>query len=163
MRRLLTLRLTTPGLKFLYVLAVWSAGLPIVSVIPSVPVLDEVIGGVFIAFGLVGFWYGTRVFRGRGEPVAPVREWWRWTAWPTASWWLAIFFAWGLIGFIIRMVELTRSEATMVAAVVGGGVLIAINGVVALGYLNSAIRLTARGIRKPRRERRVLLTPPRIG
>lgn len=45
--------------------------------------------GPFLTFAL--YVYGSRVFRGEGESLAP-RPWWRWTAKPTASRVLGVLF-----------------------------------------------------------------------
>jgi hypothetical protein len=160
-RTLLTLRLTTAGMKWLYVLAAWSSGLPFPWSLPDHPVFDVFASLVGAVLTVVGVWYGTRVFRGPGEPIAPARAWWRWTAWPTASWWLTILFVWLEIALVINMV---RMKEPAILDLVADALFALSLAVLALGYLISAVRLTATGVRKPLLPaRRTLQTPPKLG
>lgn len=162
MRTLLSLRLTRPGIKFIYVLAVLTIGMPAWWVIPSVPVLDVVIGGLGLLTSFAGFWYGTRVFRGRGEAVTPARPWWRWTAWPALSWVLGIVITLQALGAGLQLAFNERFRPPDAAAAIQLDVAVAVLAVFGLGYLNSAFRLTFMGARKPLKDRS-LLRPPKLG
>lgn len=160
MRTLLSLRLTRPLQKILYVLAVWLTP-PIIFVLPrSVPldVFTSVFGPVIT---VVGIWFGTRVFRGRGEAISPARPWWRWTAWPAASWWLGILFAFLAFALISNRLRFPPAEDSVISWI-GLGWSVLWLGAIALAYFNSSIRLRSAGIQKPPRERRPLAKWPTL-
>jgi len=74
-----------------------------------------------------------RSFRGRDEPVAPPRPWWRLTARPRAGWWLGLLFVLsGVVSLFPRDHVLPWWE--VVQAVV--------SGLFGLALLNCAARLT---------------------
>ena len=61
---------------------------------------------------LAGWYLASRVFRGEGEPVRPVRAWWRMTARPLLSGiWSALYIV-GLIASIVALpfVEITAGD-----------------------------------------------------
>jgi hypothetical protein len=61
---------------------------------------------------LAGWYLATRVFRGRGEQVAPARAWWRMTARPVLSGVWSVLYAIGLIASLIALpfVEVTVAD-----------------------------------------------------
>ncbi|HWH98010.1 MAG TPA: hypothetical protein VNS80_06550 [Pseudolysinimonas sp.] len=90
MQRVLSVRITHPIVKVAYVLAFVLLGIVLVRFVPDV-------GGMLRDLvQLAAIWYGSRVFRGRGEPAAPPRPRWKMTAWPKASGWIG---ALAVLGF----------------------------------------------------------------
>ena len=102
---------------------------------PPWTLVSIVIGNViFLAFLIVG----VRSFRGRGEPVAPKRAWWRLTARPTAGFVIAGVSAWFALGFVVSIVLGTDlGPLDMLDAVIN----IVLMCVLVLAYLNSSLRL----------------------
>lgn len=85
---------------------------------------------------LAGWYLASRVFRGRGEPIAPVRAWWRMTARPLLS---------GILGAgygLLALVNLVLSFAGFGSA--AGTVSILVELVLAALFLTSFVRLRAR-------------------
>lgn len=158
-QRLLSVRITRTGWKAVYLLAYLVLGQLAYRLIPASVVTTVVIDIV----QLFGIWYATRVFRARGEPVAPARLWWRATAWETASWRLGVLF---LLGFLINPI----SQVVVVLGL-GSDRFTALTpfelidsmlyfGLLAAFYLNSWVRLRAVPTPlKPARERAVLRRP----
>lgn len=99
------------------------------------PVVPPTVGRlVGVALMVLLFAGAVRTFRGRGEPVAPPRPWWRMTARPTAGFLLGSFFAlnvvWGLVSTIVGLPGVERLSFWDVIPLAGGAL-----------FLNSSIRL----------------------
>jgi hypothetical protein len=89
-----------------------------------------------------------RSFRGRFEPVAPPRPWWRMTGRPKAGFWIAGF---ELVGAI--------STAFFPEGLEYWPVYVVDNGVIGLFYLNSSIQLVRRRITSVETTPRDLVVP----
>ncbi len=85
-QRLLSVRITRWPIKLGFVAAAYAIGIPFVWLIPNAYVGSAI--NFVLTLGAV--WYGARVFRGRGEAIAPARRWWRMTAWRRASGWIGL-------------------------------------------------------------------------
>ncbi|MFF2371081.1 hypothetical protein [Agromyces sp. NPDC058110] len=153
MRRILDFRIVRWEFKVLYVAVAWIVGFVIVSALASIGVPIPVVTLVNVLTFALPFALAVRIFRGQGEPVEPARAWWRITAWPTLSRRLGVLFvvvaAFG--GFSVAVAlsgtalpGLGRTPG--VGPTVGGTVESAL---LALLYLNSAVRLKRAGITKP--------------
>ena len=162
-QRLLSVRLTRPAVKVAYVLAFVLLGIVLVRFVP-------VVGGVLRDLvQLAAIWYGSRVFRGRGEPVAPPRPRWKMTAWPKASGWIG---ALAVLGFaspgileLFHRVNPARYSSTY--SIPGDLVelisLMLFWAIVAVAYLNSWWRLLGTfPPPKAVRERSVIRKPSRL-
>lgn len=85
---------------------------------------------------------GTRWFRGREEPVAPPRVWWRMTAEPPAGYVLGVLF---LLNAATQVFTFASNDPATIAAV---GALwptltvLVCHGLIGLAYLHSSIRLS---------------------
>ena len=156
MRQLLTGRIVDARWKLLYVVGVLFLGVPLVWIAPQHPVLDFAIGVFAAGTVLVGVWYGARIFRGRGEPVAPDRPWWRFTAWPGLSWLVGAYFLANTAWLVFKAELSTFADPNWWLTLIQHAAL-------GVAYLGSAVRLTAAGIRKPLPQRRALLQPPNLG
>lgn len=144
MRRLLGIRIVRwPG-KVAYVFGVVVLGWLLRSLFDAVDVPALVAQTIGQVVDLAAIVYGARVFRGRGEPVAPARPWWRMTAWAPASWVIGLIALYGLVS-VVAVLVVPMPEFASAAEVPGGLawdlVLIGWLAVVAALYLNSALRL----------------------
>ncbi|WP_368496305.1 hypothetical protein [Herbiconiux sp. A18JL235] len=84
---------------------------------------------------VAAFFVGARVFRGRGEAIAPPRAWWRTTARPTAGFVLTAYFLMTVVyTFVTAVIDPTVTLAATVVSALSGVLL-------AAAYLNSSVRL----------------------
>jgi hypothetical protein len=133
------LRIVKKRWKFGYLVAGFAllSGIDRLIVAIGVPdLLGEVLSSVIPLAFIFG---GARCFRGRREPVAPLRAWWRTTSRPTAGFVLAALFfllvAGNVLTSIIRPITITITSAS-----ISGSVIFV---VLTAAYLNSAIRLVS--------------------
>ncbi|WP_083363298.1 hypothetical protein [Microterricola viridarii] len=139
-------RITRWYFKLLYVVGAWLLGIPVLALLNALHLPPAAVDAVSGAVSLASVLLGARIFRGRGEPVAPPRPWWKMTARPRLSRALGVLFA------------LTPASAAAVAIAAAFGVdaasealgryteaglwtsVLALTALAAL-YLNSAARL----------------------
>lgn len=88
-----------------------------------------------VAFSVYLF-VAVRSFRGKFEPVAPPRPWWRLTGRPKAGFWLA---GWQLLGVVFALVD---PRYTLAERLVYTAQNLLIGGL----YLNSSIQLVRRRV-----------------
>ncbi|GAA1804548.1 hypothetical protein [Agromyces neolithicus] len=157
MRRILDVRIVRWELKLLYVAAAFGIGYPVRALLFAAGAAPFVPGLVDALVTIGAFVLGARLFRGNGEAIAPPRPWWRMTAWPTLSKNLGILFAFVAVSFVLIAVRVVQSDV-QVYSLVDSGIGALQFAVLAFLYLNSAVRLTRRGIVKPER----LRPPPRL-
>ncbi|GAA1751147.1 hypothetical protein [Agromyces humatus] len=155
MRRILDLRIVRWELKLLYVAVAYGIGYPIRALLFAAGAAPFVPSLVDATVTIGAFVLGARLFRGAGEAVAPKRPWWRMTAWPTLSKNLGILFAFMAVSFVFLAVRAVGAAQVPTVDPIIGALQFA---VLAFLYLNSAVRLTRRGIAKPER----LGPPPRM-
>jgi hypothetical protein len=70
-------------------------------------------GSIILSLAQLAGWYlATRVFRGRGEHVAPARAWWRMTARPLLSGVWSALYAIGIVASLIALpfIEVTAAD-----------------------------------------------------
>jgi len=131
------LRIVKTPLKVLYILVGYAAVLAVNTfVLGRIPL--EWVGdilGVALEFAFV--YFGTRVFRGRGEAVVPPRAGWRMSAAPPAGFVVAVL----LIGAMAAAAGSVFTETTHVAARLGS---VAVWGLLAALYLRSSLLLRAK-------------------
>lgn len=84
------------------------------------------------AIVVVGVYGLTRVFRGEDEPEGVRRPWWRLTAYPLAGFVLALLFA-------AQAITVGLSPSSSLAGI--GWIAVALNLLIAIGMLNSSLRL----------------------
>ncbi|TAL40779.1 MAG: hypothetical protein EPN91_12365 [Salinibacterium sp.] len=138
MKRLLEVRITRWPVKLAYVLSAYAIGIPFAWLIPD-RVLGEPISTVLT---LVAAWYGTRVFRGHGEPVAPKRAWWRMTAWRRASGWIGGLSLYGVMSYVYQIAHpASHSGDHSRAFSIGDGMSLLTLAILAFFYLNSWLQL----------------------
>jgi hypothetical protein len=129
------LRIVKKRWKFGYLLAGFALLSAIDRLIVAIGVPD-LLGEVLSSVAYLAFIFGgARSFRGRREPVAPPRAWWRTTSRPTAGFVLAALFFLLVAGNV--SISIIR-PITITSASISGGVIFAMLTAV---YLNSAIRL----------------------
>lgn len=99
-------RITELWAKLTYVLVGWLL-IPtaIRFLLERVGVPEPVITALDLAGGLAMVWFGTRVFRARGEDIEPQRVWWRATGRPPAGYVLFALFALGASDLVVPPVE----------------------------------------------------------
>jgi hypothetical protein len=150
MRRVLDLRIVRWELKLAYVVGAWVVGFSLSSLLQALylpyVVIDLLLGW---ALNLAVFYVGTRIFRGRGEPIEPPRPWWKMTARPTLSRRLGILFVFGVVcAFVLGILSVAgidpspREPTPLVYAIDAA----LFYGVLAFFYLNSAVRLKRAGV-----------------
>jgi hypothetical protein len=95
-------RLTRVWEKVAYVIAGWIL-VPVMLrfVMGHLGVQEPVTVAFEIALNFAVIGFGSRVFRARGEPVAPPRVWWRATGRPAAGFVLAGLFVFGTLSVIV--------------------------------------------------------------
>ena len=152
MRRILDLRIVRWEFKLLFVAAAFGIGYPLRALLfaAGAPTFVASIVDALVTIG--AFVLGARLFRGDGEKVAPPRPWWRMTAWPMLSRNLGILFAFMSVSFVLTAVRVVEA-ATPIYSIVDSSIGALQFAVLAFLYLNSAVRLTRRGISKPERLR----------
>ncbi|MCA0217082.1 MAG: hypothetical protein LCH43_06975 [Actinobacteria bacterium] len=157
--RLLSVRIVRWELKLAYIVGTWLAGWIPLTLFDAIgaPALVSIVFN--FALNAVIFYYATRVFRGKGEPLEPERQWWRMTAWRPLSLRLGILFlAAGLIsvpGIVFGALGLPYGR--LIGTWLDWTEVSAIYSTLAYLYLNSATRLKRAGIQRP--EPDVKLTP----
>jgi hypothetical protein len=135
----LPIRLTKSWQKLLYIVGGYAIVALLLLLIRSVWLdwLDwpyELVQGVLTFAWVLG---AARTFRGRFEPLDP-RDWWRWTAKPTAGFWLAGGFLALAIIPVITLASDSKGQQETTSALVIQSLCAAI---VAAGFLNSSIQL----------------------
>ncbi|ANJ26229.1 hypothetical protein [Agromyces aureus] len=149
MRRILDFRIVRWEFKVLYIAVAWIVGYVIVNTLASIGVPVVVAQYVNLLGGVVAFALAVRIFRGRDEPVAAPRAWWRMTAWPTLSRRLGTLFA-GLAALSLLGLVLVLAGVEGISAGIGDWISVVLTYVVlAFLYLNSAVRMKRLGITKP--------------
>lgn len=157
--RLLSVRIVRWELKLAYVVGTWIVGWALVVLVDALgtPAFASLVFNY--ALNAVTFYYATRVFRGKGEPLEPARQWWRMTAWRPLSLRLGILFlAAALIsvpGIVLGALGLPYGR--QIATWQTWTEVTAIYVTLAYLYLNSASRLKRASIQRP--ESDVKLTP----
>ena len=148
MRRILDLRIVRWEFKLLFVAAAFGIGYPLRALLFAAGAPTYVASIVDALVTIGAFVLGARLFRGAGEKVAPPRPWWRMTAWPTLSRNLGILFAFMSVSFVLTAVRIVQA-AIPISSIVDSSIGALQFAVIAFLYLNSAVRLTRRGISKP--------------
>jgi uncharacterized membrane protein len=153
MRRVLDLRIIRWELKLAYVVGVLVVGwFPIGAVMYALGAAPLAVGIVSTIVEMAAFLVAARIFRGKGEAVAPPRAWWRMTARPALSRRLGILFlvlsVLGAAGVVLEAMGIpeplpTRSNPQTVVITVIGVLQFA---AIAFLYLNSAVRLKRLGV-----------------
>ena len=149
MRRLLDLRIIRWEHKFAFVAGVWLIGFPLSGLLSSLglpPVIVAIVANSLVS--IAGLLIGSRIFRGKGEPIEPPRPLWQMTARPTLSKRLGIAFA---VWAILSCLTIVRAALEIAQA---GGVdrlllaieIVLFTAVMSALYLNSASRLKRLGI-----------------
>ena len=146
MRRILDIRITRWYFKLLYVIGAWLIGFPAQAFLTALSA-PALVGGILnLAITISSVAVGARVFRGRGEPIAPRRPWWEMTARPLLSRVLGIIFSLFLASILFLAITATLGVDESVQSFEGQtipdmtvGVVLA--SVLAFLYLNSAVRL----------------------
>lgn len=159
MQRIFDVRITKWYFKLLYVVGVWLVPVQALLSALNAPALVGSLLNAAITFASV--LVGARVFRGRGEPVAPRRPWWKMTARPLLSRVLGIIFvlavASTLLLFITAALGADRSAKALARITIPETVFdIVLEAVLAFLYLNSAVRLA----RMPVPDRETKFKPP---
>lgn len=144
LRRILDLRITHWGWKLVYVVAAYLLPIPAPAA-TAIGMSDAWFMTISTVWTIVAVLYGARIFRGRGEPIAPPRPWWQMTARRTLSRNLGVLFAVVTVSSLLGLVfELSGPTAPRTALVVSVFSVVEF-GVLAFLYLNSAARLPRRG------------------
>ena len=150
MQRILSVRIVKWYLKLLYAAGVWFAGYPVIALVELTAAPSFVARVADILVTLAGILLGTRLFRGREEPVVPSRPWWQMTARRTLSRVLGTFALLlvlsSLIGILSAALGVERSleiVQPLPEFILNAGFV----GVLAFLYLNSAARLPKPPIR----------------
>jgi len=144
MRRILDLRIIHWGWKTVYVIVVaWLLPVPgpIAGALGFDPLIMTVVNAIWL---IAAVYYGSRIFRGRGEAVTPPRPRWQMTARAKLSRRLGyLFFALTLVNLLSVVLVTTGVvlESTSLAVAIVGALEC---GALAFLYLNSAIRLRRR-------------------
>ncbi len=140
MRRILDIRIIRWELKLLYVIGALFVGWFVVGAgMRAIGIPDVAVSIVGTIIEVAALLLGARIFRGRGEPIAPPRAWWRMTARPALSRRLGVLFlvpaVVGLFGVAAFPLEWSPGElASAIMSVIEFSVVAAL-------YLNSAVRL----------------------
>ena len=149
MRRLLDLRIVRWEHKFAYVAGVWLVGFPLSSLLLGVG-LPPVVATIFANSlpSIAGLLLGSRIFRGKGEPIDPPRPLWQMTARPTLSKRLGTAFAvWACLScLLVVRAALEIADAGGVGRLLSAIEIVLFTTVMAVLYLNSAVRLRRLGI-----------------
>lgn len=137
------LRIRKTGWKTVYIVVGWIAVAVLGWVISGLgiptPLLSLIGSVLFLGFVLVG----TRIFRGRHEPILPARAWWRMTAKPTAGFVLGTCFALSLVYDVVLAVVDPAGQFPGRRNIDLSTSILNILGTASLAYLylNSSIRL----------------------
>jgi hypothetical protein len=153
MRRILELRITRWPTKLSYIVVLWLVGFPLRALCESVNI-DALAANIVDSIVLLaGIFLAARIFRGKGEEIAPSRPWWQMTAWPKLSRRLGILAsvsnAFALVYVILIATDTQwadRSDALSLGEWIASLVFYMIVGAL---YLNSAIRQTRAGVVAP--------------
>ena len=146
MQRVLDIRIIKWYFKLLYVVGAWVVGFPTQGLLTALNAPAQVGSILSTAITLTSVLVGARVFRGRGEPVAPRRPWLKMTARPLLSRVLGIIFVLFLASKLllvntatIGVDESVQSLGRMTILDTALGVVL--SAVLAFLYLNSGVRL----------------------
>jgi hypothetical protein len=152
MRRLLDLRVVRWERKLAAAIVVWLVGMALFALLPA-EIPSPLRSALALIVNVGSFVLCARVFRGRGEPVAPPRAWWRMTARARLSARLGLLFS---LLTLLGLVVLFASVVGITGPITGPGgaedvaasaIDILQTGTLAFLYLNSASRL--RGMPAP--------------
>ena len=149
MRRLLDLRILRWQIKLAYAAGVWLVGYPIAAGLSALELPQSAITLFATSVPtLAGILLGARIFRGKGEPIAPPRPLWQLTARPTLSGRLGIVFA---VSAVLSVPAIVRDAIEIQAADGLDNLLTSIQLVVFLGllavlYRRSAVQLKRAGV-----------------
>ena len=145
-QRILDIRITRWYFKLLYVIGAWLVGIPAQGLLAALNAPALVSSLLLTAITLASVFVGARVFRGRGEPVAPRRPWWKMTARPLLSRVLGIISTLFLASILFLAITATLGVDESVESLGSTPILdttinVVLMAVLAFLYLNSAIRL----------------------
>jgi len=146
MQRVLNIRITRWYFKVLYVVGAWLVGFPAQSLLTALDA-PALVGSLLItAITLASVIVGARLFRGRGEPVAPRRPWWKVTARPLLSRVLGLIFTLSLASTLLLVITATLGVAQSAQSLGRMTILdtttsAVLSAALAFLYLNSAARL----------------------
>ena len=145
MQRILGIRITAWYVKLAYIIGVSLTWLPILALMNAAgtPRLAESVANAILTLG--GILLGARLFRGRGELIAPPRPWWRMTSRPRLSRIVGGLAVAGVVSSLSLFVTaaLGLDTQTLERLTIGDTITVAIlYAVIAFLYLNSAVRLT---------------------
>lgn len=152
MRRLLDLRIVRWERKLAAAIVVWLVGMALFALLPA-EIPSPLRSALALIVNVGSFVLCARVFRGRGEPVAPPRAWWRMTARARLSARLGFLFSLiTLIGLVLLFAGVVGGAEPITAPnavedVAASTIDIVQSGILAYLYLNSAARL--RGVPAP--------------
>lgn len=146
MQRVLDIRITQWYLKLLYVVGAWLVGFPTQSLLTALNAPAQVGSLLSPAITMASVLVGARLFRGRGEPVAPRRPWWKMTAGPLLSRVLGIVFVLFLASTLFLVITATIGVDESVQSlgrmtILDAALSVVLSAVLAFLYLNSAVRL----------------------
>jgi hypothetical protein len=146
MRRILGIRITDWYYKVLFiaVAVIFRALVEVLLQTTNVVVLLSIVVNSILVLG--SYILGARLFRGKGEPVAPTRPWWKMTARRPLSRVLGVFSVLSLSADLFLIISaasgLESSVRTMDQRTSAGAVAnAAVAAILAFLYLNSAVRL----------------------
>jgi hypothetical protein len=152
-RRILDLRITRWSIKLAYIIGVglvWFLLRALLRGINDVPISGQTLNWIVL---LAGILLAARIFRGKGEPVAPARPWWQMTAWPTLGLVLGGVQSIGVLSsvfFIVWHVATYSWELGLDWMTAGQyAVDLVFNVIVFYLYLNSAVRQIRAGVTRP--------------
>lgn len=146
MQRVMSVRVVRWYLKLAYAAGVWLAGYLAIALLDAL-IAPQIIGSIVSAvLTLAGIVLGARWFRGKGEPIAPARPWWKMTARRTLS---RVVGVASLLGSALTIASLlgaamgaeSRMQLLTVATLPEYVLSAALFAIIATLYLNSAIRL----------------------
>jgi hypothetical protein len=146
MQRVLDIRITRWYFKLLYVVGAWLVGLPVQGLLAALNAPALVGSLLNTAITLASVIVGARVFRGRGEPVAPRRSWWRMTARPLLSRVLGTIFLLSLASMLLVVITANlgidqSAKSLGRTTILDTTTSVVLSAVLAFLYLNSAVRL----------------------
>lgn len=146
MQRVLDIRITRWYFKLLYVVGAWLVGFPVSGLLTALNAPALVGSLLSTAITLASVIVGARVFRGRGEPVAPRRSWWKMTARPLLSRVLGTLFVLSLASTLLLVITATlgvdqSAQSLGRMTILDTTISVVLSAVLAFLYLNSAVRL----------------------
>jgi len=146
MQRILGIRITRWYFKLLYVVGAWLVGSPVQALLTAVTAPVPVRSLLGTAIMLASVIVGARLFRGRGEPVAPRRPWWKMTVRPLLSRVLGIIFVLFLASTLLLVITAALGVDSSIQSlgrmtIPDTTISVVLVAVLAILYLNSAVRL----------------------